>query len=84
MWSPPAPTTAGVPLAFVNAVMTSWMGLAIVPALFPAKSNPSGRAVSDVTTKDPESPAALKLPPLIMTWFEKVEVKDVAPLQDAL
>jgi len=60
------------------------MGLAVVLVVFPAKSKPTGRAVSEVTTKDPESPDELKLPPLMTTWFVKVDVNAFAPPQDVL
>src|SRR5215472_2389470 len=67
-----------------KALNTSWMGLAELEVAFPPYNRPTGRAVSVVTTREPESPIALKLPPLMMTWLLNVEVNAVAPPQDTL
>src|SRR5512137_481479 len=68
----------------LNAFSTSWMGLAELVVVLPPYNRPTGRAVSEVTTREPESPGRLKLPPPTMTWLENVAVKATAPPQAAL
>jgi len=63
-WWVAPPTNVGVPLLPANAVRTSPTGLPTESVSDPANSSATASALSCVTINDPESPEALKSPPV--------------------